>query len=48
MEGLDNLARNLETYGASTDGTLFQKPNVTYGVFIEDEVNLYSGMRAIF
>ena len=48
MDGLDNLARNLETYSAPTDGMLLQKPTVTYGVFLEDDDNLYSNMKAIF
>ena len=48
MQGLENLARNLETYSAPTDGMLLQKPTVTYGVFLEDDDNLYSSMKAIF
>ena len=49
MDGLENLARNLETYSAPTDGMLLQKPTtVTYGVFLEDDDNLYSNMKAIF
>ena len=49
MDGLENLARNLGTYSASTDGMLLHKPpTVTYGVFLEDDDNLYSNMKAIF
>ena len=48
MDGLENLARNLGTYSASADGMLLQKPTVTYGVFLEDDDNLYSNMKAIF
>ena len=47
MDGLENLARNLGTYSASTDGMSLQKPTVTYGVFMDDDDNLYS-MKAIF
>ena len=47
MQGLENLARNLGTYTASTDGMLLQKPTVTYGVFMDDDDNLYSNMKAI-
>ena len=48
MDGLENLARNLGTYTAPTDGMSLQKPTVTYGVFLEDDDNLYSNMKAIF
>ena len=48
MDGLENLARNLGTYSASTDGMLLQKPTVTYGVLMDDDDNLYSNMNAIF
>ena len=47
MDGLENLARNLGTYNASTDGILHKTPT-TYGVFLEDDDNLYSSMKAIF
>ena len=47
MDGLENLARNLGTYTAPTDGKSLQKPTVTYGV-LEDDDNLYSNMKAIF
>ena len=48
MDGLENLARNLGTYSASTDGMLLQKPTVTYGVIMDEDDNLYSNMKAIF
>ena len=48
MDGLENLARNLGTYTAPTYGMSLQKPTVTYGVFLEDDDNLYSNMKTIF
>jgi len=48
MDGLENLARNLGTYTAPTYGMSLQKPTVTYGVFLEDDDNLYSNMKSIF
>ena len=48
MDGLENLARNLGTYTAPTYGMSLQKPTVTYGVFLEDDDNLYSNMTSIF
>ena len=47
MDGLENLARNLGTYTAPTYGMSLQKPTVTYGVFLEDDDNLYSNMKTI-
>ena len=47
MDGLENLARNLGTYTAPTYGMSLQKPTVTYGVFMDDDDDLYS-MKAIF
>ena len=48
MDGLENLARNLGTYSASTDGMLLHKPAVIYGVLMDDDDNLYSNMKATF